>query len=212
MRTVSSVSQTHILQWNRANYLSILETFLPFEMEVTYGAALHLMMANTLFPHATDGQWFSEQAHSVFDEMIFKGNKLAAARKTELTHLEGLFQELAVRIERYGLQTLALTTPQNTEDGIEMAHLPTQQLQEPAADPTLHEHPQPDLHLHPGPAAVHSHQHADADAHVLQDPAPSSTLPHLANGVELLDEIGISSYEFLSIIEQIGKTDNSVLD
>lgn len=30
--------------------------------------------------------------------------------------------------------------------------------------------------------------------------------------LELLDEIGISSYEFQSIIEQIGKTENSVLD
>ena len=150
-------------------------------MEVTYGAALHLMMTKTLFPHATEGQGYSEQAHSVFDEMVFKGNRLAAARKTELSHLEGLFQELAVRIERHGLQTLALTVPQ-TQDG-EVPHYPAQHLQEPVVDPALHE-----------------------------DPVSSPSFPHLANGVELLDEIGISSYEFQSIIEQIGKTESSVLD
>lgn len=171
-------------------------------MEVTYGAALHLMMTNTLFPHATDGQWYSEQAHSVFDEMIFKGNKLAAARKTELAHLEGLFQELAVRIERYGLQTLALTTPQDTDDGTDLSNTPTHQLQDPVVDIHGHAHVHPPS-LHPDPAAMHEP--------ALPDPA---TLPsmHLTNGVELLDEIGISSYEFLSIIEQIGRTENSVLD
>lgn len=172
-------------------------------MEVTYGAALHLMMTSTLFPHATEGQWYSEQAHSVFDEMIFKGNKLAAARKTELSHLEGLFHELSIRIERYGLQTLALTTPQNTDDGSDMSNTPTQQLQEPAVDLHAHAHAHVPPNLHPDPAAMHGP--------VLPDPAPSPSM-HLANGVELLDEIGISSYEFLSIIEQIGQTENSVLD
>lgn len=167
-------------------------------MEVTYGAALHLMMAKTLFPHATEGQGYSEQAHSIFDEMVFKGNKLAAARKTELSHLEGLFQELAVRIERYGLQTLALTTPQfqDTQDGNEVPHYPAQHLQEPVANPALHE----PAHAHVHPQVWH------------EDPVSSPSIPHLANSVELLDEIGISSYEFQSIIEQIGKTENSVLD
>ena len=171
-------------------------------MEVTYGAALHLMMAKTLFPHATEGHGYSEQAHSVFDEMVFKGNKLAAARKTELTHLEGLFQELAVRIERYGLQTLALTVPhtQNTEDGNEVPHYPAQQLQDPVVDPALHAHDHANAQAHLHPHALH------------EDPVSSPSFPHLASSVELLDEIGISSYEFLSIIEQIGKTENSVLD
>lgn len=168
-------------------------------MEVTYGAALHLMMANTLFPHTTegpDGQGYSEQAHSVFDEMVFKGNRLAAARKTELTHLEGLFQELAVRIERHGLQTLALTTPQTTEDGTEIPHLLAQHLQESAVEPGVYEHP----HAHPHAHALH------------EDPVSSPSLPQLANSVELLDEIGISSYEFLSIIEQIGGAENNFFD
>lgn len=178
-------------------------------MEVTYGAALHLMMAKTLFPHATEGQGYSEQAHSVFDEMVFKGNRLAAARKTELSHLEGLFQELAVRIERYGLQTLALTvTP--IQDGNEVPHYPVQHLQEPVVDPALHGHEHTDANAH---AQAHAHLHPHPHPHGLQeDPVSSPSFPHLANSVELLDEIGISSYEFLSIIEQIGKTENSVLD
>ncbi|KAL3463538.1 fungal-specific transcription factor domain-containing protein [Aspergillus heterothallicus] len=174
---------------------SLLETFLPFEMEVTYGAALHLTMANTLFPHAVEGQGpdFSKDAHSILDEMISKGNKLAAARKTELTHLEYLFHELAARIERYGLQTLELTTPEHARGEVGLSPVP------------------PDTgHLHEGlgGGSLHTHgMHEDG----MPMPSPMG-LPHLVDSAELLSEIGISSYEFSSIIEQIGGTERSVLD
>ncbi|KAL4814526.1 hypothetical protein BDW67DRAFT_186725 [Aspergillus spinulosporus] len=79
---------------------SVLKVFLPFELEVMFGVALHLMMAETLLPHATQGQSYSHEVHSILDEMIFKRNRLATARKTELTHLETLFRELAARVER----------------------------------------------------------------------------------------------------------------
>lgn len=164
------------------------ETFLPFELEVAYGAALHLMMANTLFPHAVEGQTYSGEAHCVLDEMISKGNRLAAARKTELTHLEGLFRELATRIERYGLQTLTLTTPNRAGDETIFDSFHEQHLDKTTTGAML-----------------------DTDA-LHGEEGSSPPLHHLANGVERLDEIGISSYEFLSIIEQIGGTDSSVLD
>ncbi|KAJ5231508.1 uncharacterized protein N7469_006096 [Penicillium citrinum] len=114
---------------------SLLEVFLPFEMEVTYGAALHLMIANSLFPSATDEHDYHQEAHSILDEMIFKGNKLAAARKEELSHLEGLFSELTARVERYGLQTLTLTTPEHIRNEMESQQSNLQQLQGTEMDP-----------------------------------------------------------------------------
>lgn len=162
-----------------------IEIFLPFEMEVTYGAALHLMMANTLFSHATESAEYSVKAHAILDEMIFKGNRLAAARKTELSHLEGLFHELAMRIKHYGLQELFLTTPEHTE---------------PLSDITAHHL----AHAEPSVANLQT-----PDTYEMHGYPSNARLP---NGVELLDDIGISSYEFLSIIEQIGGADSSVLD
>ncbi|KAL4757014.1 transcription factor domain-containing protein [Aspergillus foveolatus] len=167
---------------------SVLEVFLPFELEVTFGVALHLMMAETLFPHATEGQSYSHEVHSVLDEMISKGNRLAAARKTELTHLESLFRELAARVERYGLQTLTLATPNNDETEMHIGHGDAHHSHHTAIDPALDEH---GIHL---------------------DSVSSPSLPHLGDSVELLSELGISSYEFSSIIEQIGGAESSVLD
>ncbi|KAJ5288681.1 hypothetical protein N7478_001711 [Penicillium angulare] len=157
-------------------------------MEVTYGAALHLMMAKTLFAHAIEGEEYGEKAHSILDEMISKGNRLASSRKIELTHLEGLFNELAVRIKQYGLQELLLTTPDHIDQEANMQQ-----------QPNFH-------HLsHMDESAAHLHSPDTYDMHGYQQ------APRMPNGVELLDDIGISSYEFLSIIEQIG-ADNSVLD
>ncbi|KAB8070004.1 hypothetical protein BDV29DRAFT_194421 [Aspergillus leporis] len=80
-------------------------------LEFTYAAAIHLAMVNAPFPHVAEGQTYSEEADSILDEMIYKGNRLAAGRKAELTYLEILFRELAARIERRGLKTLTLSNP-----------------------------------------------------------------------------------------------------
>ena len=194
MRTACSVSQfpRSTKEINELISGSVYaEVFLPFEMEVTYGASLHLIMANALFPHSTAGYEYSEQAHSVFDEMIFKGNRIAVARKTELSHLEDLFRELATRIESHGLQTLTLTTPehvQNPEGMLENMPVHAEDLSKDTA------HHGPDVHVpHEGAGYL-----------------PPS--PHLPNNADLLDGMGISSYEFLSIIEQIGGAESSLLD
>jgi hypothetical protein len=146
------------------------------------------MMAESLFPHATEGQSYSHEVHSILDEMIYMGNRLAAARKTELTHLESLFRELAARVERYGLQALTLTTPNYDETEMYIRDGDAHQSHQTVTDPALDEH---GFHL---------------------DSESSPSLPHLGDSVELLSEIGISSYEFSSIIEQIGGAESSVLD
>lgn len=155
---------------------------------MAYGAALHLMIATTLFPNETEGQGYSKEAHSILDEMISQGNMIAAARKTELTHLEGLSHELEAQIKRHGLQKLNLTTPDRTEDEVDFPPTQARRLDETVADPA-------------------SNAHA-----IYGDTEPSLTIPPLSNGVDLLNEFGISSYEFQSIIEQIGGGDSGVLE
>ncbi|GAD93971.1 Zn(II)2Cys6 transcription factor [Paecilomyces variotii No. 5] len=169
---------------------SVLEVFLPFELEFTYGAAVYLTMANSLFPNALNGENYSQEAHSILDEMIYKGNRLAAARKTELTHLEMLFQELAVRIERRGIQTLTLSSPDQNREDVE-------------AD-TAGEHQEDEMPM-------------DPDAMSLSIPGDASCSPsavgQIPSGLEFLDHIGISSDEFMSIIDRIGNPDShSMLD
>jgi hypothetical protein len=155
-------------------------------------------MAKTLFAHAIEGEEYGEKAHLILDEMISKGNRLAASRKTELTHLEGLFHELAVRIKHYGLQELFLTTPDHVEPEANIPH---------------HHHHQPE---NQPPPQLHSMNHSEESAAHLHTPDTYDISgyhhpPRMPNGVELLDDIGISSHEFLSIIEQIGGVDSSVL-
>ncbi|KNG91257.1 Zn(II)2Cys6 transcription factor [Aspergillus nomiae NRRL 13137] len=167
---------------------SLLEVFLPFDLEFTYAAAIHLAMADTLFPHSTEGQNYSEEVHAILDEMIYKGNRLAAVRKGELAHLETLFKDLATRIERRGLQTLTLSSP------------------------TENEQPTPcDGEYQIGGSTV---QTEPIDVSLVRDPSTSpDVLHHTTSDIEFLENIGISSYEFFTIVNQIGNSDNySLLD
>lgn len=156
------------------------ETFLPFDLELTYAAALQLTMANTLFPPNTESQSYGQLAHSILDEMSQSGNRVAEARKRELTRIEGLFQELTRRVEQEGLRILTLadqgltdiaplSLPDESQSGgvVSVAE-PAMAFQSSARD-------------HPPPSAA-------------------STAP--AN-IDFLDSIGISSNEFLSIVDQI---------
>ena len=148
--------------------------------------AILLLMATTLFPHAAEGQSYSTEAHAILDDMIYRGNRLATARKTELTHLEGLFRELGARIERRGLQTLTLASPDHNIGFF---------TQETGEDATLTD-----------PATLTPSLVGDADC------SPSG-LPPIASNLEFLENIGISSDEFLSIVNQIGNpVSHSVLD
>ncbi|KAJ5702043.1 hypothetical protein N7488_009591 [Penicillium malachiteum] len=81
----------------------LLEVFLLYNLEFTYAAAIHLAMASALFPEALDGQAFAEEAHSILDQMISNGNKVAQMRKEELIHVERLFFEVATRAKSNGL-------------------------------------------------------------------------------------------------------------
>lgn len=140
-------------------------------------------MANAVFPQVVDGQLHQQETHSILDEMICNGNRVAAVRKAELVYLESLFQELATRVESRGLQPLTLSTP----NGIEMEPGQTREERQEGlvADPEI-------MAL---PVGDYSQSPRLTDLQV-----PSS---------DILDNIGISSAEFLSIVDQIGNPDGS---
>jgi hypothetical protein len=190
-----------------------VETFLPFDMEFTYGAALHIAMAGVLFPSVTDSQETSLQdAYSILDQMIDKGNKLASARKSELVQLETLFRDLAGRIERRGMEMLVLPVP-----AVPLAPLPGALPSEAAlaqGHAAGHAHTDPqDAALSPAPVDS-AHNPETLPLSMTADPGSDSPseIVHDSANVDFLDSIGISSYEFFSLVNQIGNPESYVLD
>lgn len=149
-------------------------------------------MTRTLFPHFA-GEACSQNAHSILDEMICKGNKLAEVRKMELTQIEYLFQQLATRIEHQGLQTLTLSSPEQSVASTTSGRNNNNNNNEDQGASFAMD-PQTAAHCMTGES---------------QSPSGSGcAFPQDTSNLEFLDSIGISSYEFLSIVDQIGIQDN----
>lgn len=178
---------------------SIPEVFLLYNLEFTYAAAIHLAMANALYPDAVDGPASSQEAHSILDQMISNGNKVAQVRKEELVHVEGLFLEVAARAESNGLQPLTLATTVNVEK-----RTADQRRSNSAEDPQINRDEDGGFVGHFAPIELANPGYGDS--------------PYQANmmmpSTELLDDIGISSAEFLAIVDQIGNpgASYSILD
>lgn len=163
-----------------------VETFLPFDLEFTYGAALHLIMANAIFPGTAGNESYEQQALDILDEMIGRGNRVAAMRKAELVRLQELCQELAVQSERRGLQALTLASLSGPEMGY--GSNPSHEVEQPAVSAS-----------DPVQFAMSISEHAT-------DSSPSDCA-QTAGHAELFDNLGISSCEFLSIADQLGDHD-----
>lgn len=148
---------------------SLLEVFLPYDLEFTFGAALHLTMANALFPDVVDDQGHSQLAHGILADMVSRGNRVARTRKAELEHLEALFEELVAQVQRHGLQTLTLAGPDDAQRLLV--------------------------------------SEAEAAAMTMTDANGIQSDPQSIANMDFLDNIGISSEEFLSIVQQIGDFD-----
>jgi hypothetical protein len=169
---------------------NISDVFLPFDLEFIYGAALHMVMASSLFPGVTDGQGYVQQAHSIFDDMIGKGNKLAQGHRAELAHLETLFQELTRQSEQQGLETLTLRAP----DGSEYDHFGSQHASlGPEIDPALV--------MASVPPTIGIPLSIGGD----MPPSPTSGTTQPLTNMEFLDNIGISSFDFFDIVDQLGQ-------
>ncbi|WQF77306.1 hypothetical protein CDEST_02320 [Colletotrichum destructivum] len=155
---------------------SLLEVFLPFELEYAYGAAVHLTMANAIFPSTSDLDRLVhiQQAHSILDEMVQKGNSVAEVRKSELVHLEWLFEQFATRVGQQDFQRRRLSAS-------------IEAIMDPAAINVAVT--EPDL--------VSMTTLSESQALI-------SPFPDTPDNTEFLQSIGISSEDFLSIAEQMG--------
>ncbi|KAM0469901.1 hypothetical protein ACHAP7_009744 [Fusarium lateritium] len=150
---------------------SLLEVFLPYDLEFTFAAALHLNMATALFPGVADDEGCQLLVHQLLDTMIARGNRLATVRKQELVYLEAQCQELVVQVQQQGLQTLSLAVTDEDEEQ-------QQRLLAAASIPM---------------------EAAALPMYCVQNPITSD--------MEFLDNIGISSEDFMSIVNQIGDPD-----
>ncbi|KAL2860050.1 hypothetical protein BJX68DRAFT_275503 [Aspergillus pseudodeflectus] len=205
---IKSASKTLQILTDEDSLLGV-ETFLPFDMEFTYGAALHIAMASILFPTVTEGQQTSLQdAYCILDQMIDKGNKLASARKSELVQLEMLFRDLAGKTERSGLEMLVL--PLSVPPAVPL----------PSGASLAPDHVTGNGHIDaqdpaPAPAPVDiAHGPESLPLSLSADPGSDSAseIVHDSANVDFLDSIGISSYEFFSLVNQIGNPESYVLD
>jgi hypothetical protein len=172
------------------------ETFLPFDHEMTYSAAVHLTMAKTLFPSSTQDGLYSENAHAILDELILWGNRVATARKQELSRIEDLFQKLAERVEQEGLLLLTLSDAAfNPDASVGSGPFNTTSMSQSQYIPIGRVSTADNVRL--GAAALHPSSAQQDNQSVPADP------PATAPNLDFLANIGISSYEFHSIIDQI---------
>lgn len=147
-------------------------------------------MANAVF--ATDeSTLYSRTAADTLAEMASKGNKVAAIRRNELDDLQALLAELGKRAENSGLQVLTLATPEVATSE------PRQQMQTQLTDVQQRDSVSRFLAT-PEPSALLS---LSGD---MQSPLPFQAEP-LNN--EFLDNLGISSYDFSNLVEQISHQD-----
>lgn len=138
-------------------------------------------MANALFPSSTDDRSYSQATHAILDEMILCGNRVAEARKGELTRIEELFQDLAKRVEQEGLRILTLADPGLAE--VMPVNMPDEANNSEEGVPVT----EPET----------------APRSSARDTRPFSACSSTPANIDSLDSVGISSYEFLSIVDQI---------
>lgn len=147
-------------------------------------------MANAAFT-TDESTLYSRTAADILAEMASKGNKIATIRKNELDDLQALLAELGKRAEHSGLQVLTLATPE-----VAMSE-PRQQTQTQFTDVQQRDSVRRFLAT-PEPSTFLS---VSGD---MQPPLPFQVEP-LNN--EFLDNLGISSYDFSNLVEQISHQD-----
>jgi hypothetical protein len=193
--------------------------FLPFDLEYTFGATLHLAMANILFPDLEqENQACFDKMQGLMNRMVRRGNKLALVRKQELSHLDILLSELSKRTSQRGFTTWTINPMQAIPDDDpiphEQQHVDPRSAgeicrDEPNNSPSARAleritYPTPDqttLSAETAPAPFLSDQSGGSLF------APSPSLP-MNSGQDFLASIGISSENFFSIVDQMNQLDN----
>ncbi|KAF5491118.1 hypothetical protein CGCF413_v011742 [Colletotrichum fructicola] len=178
---IKSASKT--LQVLSSEY-SLLEVFLPYDLEFTYGAALHLAMAGAIFPDVSEDHTSNQAAHEILSDMVTRGNRVAGVRRTELLHAELLFKKLEEQLKSRGHYSLRLPSamdlgPNPEEDRQNASNM--------VADANA--------------AAMIT---GAVDLFPLVPPSDSGN----ADFLDLLDSVGISSEEFFSITQGMGDVED----
>lgn len=160
------------------------ETFLPFDLEFAFSSVLHLTIAYALFHSDPADYEHIKGAQKIFDRLVSGGNRVAEARRADLTHIQSLFQVFSNRIEEQGVKGLELrdepvdTYSQRTSVDDEQL---TSQTESTGFEWSLV-------------------PETDAESFMLaHDPLPQN--------LDWLETIGISSNEFHSIVDKIGSQD-----
>lgn len=138
-------------------------------------------MADALFPGVVNYQGCRQLTHQVLDELVARGNRIAGAKRAQLYHLETLCQELVARVQQQGHQTLHLF-------GIDGMGADLAGDGERTRDRLI------------PPECEHNGLAMGADPwHQLH-----SLQPNIPSNADVLESIGISSEEFLHIVQQMG--------
>jgi hypothetical protein len=164
-------------------------------------------MANALFPPPPEIRLlYSQKAHAILDELILYGNRVAEARQRELSRIESLFLQFSNQVEEQGLRPLTLSESVAL-NSYNNNNNPQLQRNLQGNEPIIPEgRPQTDPERETGllleaPAPVPSASQPNNSHNNLPLGAES---PSAGNPVGLgSDSFGISSYEFLSIVDQI---------
>ncbi|KAL9086681.1 MAG: hypothetical protein Q9165_007000 [Trypethelium subeluteriae] len=178
---------------------SMLEAFLPFDLEFLYAAAIHLLMARAIFPDMADSQIHDQlDANLIFDQMICKGNRVAQARKAELNYLETAFREFTIRSKEQDFQTLRWADARMEPPRIETESTSSQRQQHDQAQQERRQYDD-------GQDRVGGNVTFLPDISEPLSMGPPTFRDHLQplENAELLDSIGISSDDFLSIAAQM---------
>ncbi|CAI0644800.1 unnamed protein product [Colletotrichum noveboracense] len=160
------------------------EVFLPYDLEFTYGAALHLAMAGAIFPDVSEDHTSNQAAHEILSDMVTRGNRVAGMRRTELLHVELLFKKLEEQLKSPGHYSLRLPSamdlgPNHEEDRQNVSNM--------EADANA--------------AAMIT---GVVDLFPLVPPSDSGN----ADFLDLLDSVGISSEEVFSITQEMGDVED----
>lgn len=134
-------------------------------------------MANALFPGVIDYQSFLSSAYEVLGDLISRGNRVARARRSELCNVEMMCRELDSQAQEQGHQRLHLTSADGTA---------------------------PDLLGRPYEDALRMMGAAGMGAGSGESVDMNDAGSEMMNNTDLLGGLGISSEEFMSIVQQIG--------
>ncbi|OTB00471.1 hypothetical protein M426DRAFT_15414 [Hypoxylon sp. CI-4A] len=102
----SSIRTIMILKQLQAQ--GLLEVFLPFDLESLTISTVNLLVAPSLDAQMLEnGASWSQQAHSLFDEMVTGGNQVAVYRKAELQRINEMLRGIDGGHRRPDLHTIA---------------------------------------------------------------------------------------------------------